>query len=128
MNVSVVVHWRKPRGGRIRTVTWIVWMIRRETNGNAEATLKYSQYGDLEKSTVLLKVGQNRITRIYCLISIENYSLRIAFLTCHQCVMPAIVGSVVCRALKIELSIQIVQPTGCVSICSIEACGTEYIF
>ena len=69
MNVSVAVHWRKPRGGRIRTVTWIVWMIRPETNGNAEAILKYSQYGDLEKTTVRLKVGQNRITCIYCLIS-----------------------------------------------------------
>ena len=41
--------------------------------------------------------------------------------------MCVIVGSVVSRDLKIELSIQIVQPTGCVSICSIEACGTEYI-
>ena len=59
MNVSVAVHWRKPRGGRIRTVTWIVWMIRPETNGNVEEILKYSQYGDLEKITVHLKVGQN---------------------------------------------------------------------
>ena len=35
--------------------------------------------------------------------------------------------SVVYRGLKTELSIQIVQPTGCVSISSIEVCGTEYI-
>ena len=65
-------------------------MIRPETKGNVEEILKYSQYGDMEKITVLLKVSQNRITCIYGLISIENYSLRIAFLTCHLCVMPAL--------------------------------------
>ena len=56
MNVSAVVHWRRPRGGRIRTVTWIVWMIQSETNGNVEAILKYSQYGDLVETTAGLKV------------------------------------------------------------------------
>ena len=56
MNVSVVVHWRKPLGGRIRTVTWIVWMIQSETNGSAEEILKYSQYGGLEETTTGLKV------------------------------------------------------------------------
>ena len=56
MNVSAVVHWRKPRGGRIRTVTWIVWMIQSETNGNVEEIRKFSQYGDLGETTAGLKV------------------------------------------------------------------------
>ena len=62
MNVSVVAYWRKPRGGRIRTVTWIVWTIRSETNGNAVDVLKYSQYGDLEETTAGLKVCINTVS------------------------------------------------------------------
>ena len=73
VNVSVAVHWRRPRGGRIRTVTWIVWMILLETNESAEQILKYSQCGGLEKTTARLKVGQS--DKIYCLVTLEKIIL-----------------------------------------------------
>ena len=59
VDASAVGLWKKPHGERIRIVMLIVWMIQPETNGSAEETLKYSQSGDLGKTIVHSKVGQN---------------------------------------------------------------------